>query len=399
MKKLVRWIILATLPAVVAPAATAFEPIRNQYIVVLSADAQGPVRDLARGLVASVGGGELLHVYDAALDGFAVKLPAVAARALERSPLVARVEQDTLMSLNATQFDVPSYGIDRVDQITGLDGNYDYPAGAGAGAHVYIIDTGLNTSHVDFAGRIGPGANFASNGGGLLCTLLGIGCPAADPSNVEDCNGHGTHVSGTAVGTDYGIAKSATVHAVRVFSCGGTTATSTIIAGVDWVTANAILPAVANMSLGGGASATLDNAVQAMIDAGVTAVVAAGNDDADACSQSPARLPDAITVGSTTSSDARSSFSNFGTCVDIFAPGSSIVSASSSNDTGSTTLSGTSMASPHVAGGVARYLMDNGSATPANAAAALIGTASTGLISDAGTGSPNRLMYLDPAGF
>lgn len=400
MRKLFRWVLLAALPAAVAPAATAFEPIRDQYIVVLNAaETQGPVRDLARGLVASVGGGEILHVYDAALDGFAVKLPAVAARSLQRSPLVRLVEQDTLMVLNATQFNVPSYGIDRVDQLTGLDGNYDYPAGAGVDTHVYIIDTGLNTSHVDFAGRIGPGANFASNGGGLLCSLLGLFCPAPDPSNVEDCNGHGTHVAGTATGTEYGIAKSATVHAVRVFGCGSTTSTSTIIAGVDWVTANAELPADANMSLGGGASTALDDAVQAMIDAGVTAVVAAGNDDTDACNQSPARLPAAITVGSTTSSDARSSFSNFGSCVDIFAPGSNIVSASSSNDTGSTTLSGTSMASPHVAGGAARYLSENGSATPADTAAALVGAASTGLVSDAGAGSPNRLMYLDPAGF
>lgn len=399
MNKWVRWIAMVVVPVLAVPAAQAFEPIRGQYIVVLNETADGPVLNLADRLIASVGGGELLHVYDAALDGFAVKLPAIAARALERSPLVARVEQDTLMQLNATQFNVPSYGLDRVDQVTGLDGNYDYPNAAGAGAHVYIIDTGINSSHVDFAGRLGEGRNFASNGGGLLCSLLGIGCPAPEPGNVEDCNGHGTHVAGTAAGTEYGIAKSATIHAVRVFSCAGTTATSTIIAGVDWVAQNAVAPAVANLSLGGGASQTLDDAVQGMINAGVTAVVAAGNDNTDACSQSPARLPAAITVGSTTDTDARSSFSNFGTCVDLFAPGSNIVSASSSNDTGSTTLSGTSMASPHVAGGVARYLSVNPSATPADAAAALLTIATPGQVSSAGSGSPNLLMYLDPAGF
>lgn len=399
MNKLVRWIALAVWPVLMAPAAQAFEPIRGQYIVVLDEAATGPIAQLADGLIATVGGGERLHVYDSALNGFAVKLPAIAARALARHPLVARVEQDTVMQLNATQFNVPSYGLDRVDQITGLDGHYDYPDAAGTGAHVYIIDTGINSSHVDFAGRLGESRNFASNGGGLLCTLLGIGCPAPEPDNVEDCNGHGTHVAGTAAGTEFGIAKSSIIHTVRVFSCAGTTATSTIIAGVDWVAANAIAPAVANLSLGGGASQTLDDAVQGMIDAGVTAVVAAGNDNTDACSQSPARLPAAITVGSTTSSDARSSFSNFGSCVDLFAPGSNIVSASSSSDTGSATLSGTSMASPHVAGGVARFLSESPSATPADAAAALVGAASSGLISNPGSGSPNLLMYLDPAGF
>jgi subtilisin family serine protease len=261
--------------------------------------------------------------------------------------------------------------------------------------HVYVIDTGLRASHTDFAGRVGAGRNFAPNRSTLLCTLLGLGCPAPVPTDTTDCNGHGTHVSGTAVGSTYGAAKGAIVHPVRVFSCGGTTATSTIIAGVDWVTANRQLPAVANLSLGGGVSDTLDQAVQAMIGSGVVAVVAAGNDNADACNSSPARLPAAITVGATTSTDARASYSNYGGCLDVFAPGSNVVSASYQNDTGTSTLSGTSMASPLVAGIVARYLATS-AASAAQAEAALVAASTPNVVTSAGAGSPNRLVYAAP---
>jgi subtilisin family serine protease len=223
----------------------------------------------------------------------------------------------------------------------------------------------------------------------LLCTLLGINCPVPDPNTTTDCNGHGTHVSGTA----YGIAKKALIRPVRVFSCSGTTSTSLIIAGVDWVTANRVLPAVANMSVSGAASTTLDDAVSALITSGVPVVVAAGNDNTNACNSSPSRVPAAITVGATTSTDARTSYSNYGTCLDLFAPGDKIVSASYQNDTGSATLSGTSMATPLVVGVVARYLTTVPSATPAQAVSAITAAATTNVVTGPGTGSPNRLAY------
>ncbi|AXQ27693.1 S8 family peptidase [Solimonas sp. K1W22B-7] len=378
--------------------------IPDQYIVELApGEARGgAVRQAALGLVGSVGGGELLQVYGHALNGFSVRLPAVAAEALARNPRVRRIEQDRSMFLSETQFNPPSYGLDRIDQVDlPLDNQYSYPASAGQGVHVYVIDTGLNATHVDFAGdRVQPGRNFAPNGSqGLLCTLLGIGCPPVDPANTTDCNGHGTHVSGTSVGSSFGVAKRALLHPVRVFGCGNSTTTSAIIAGVDWVTANRQLPAVVNMSLGGGASELLDTAVNNLIDAGVTAVVAAGNENANACSGSPSRVPRAITIGATTNTDARASYSNFGTCVDLFAPGSNIVSAAYNSATGTATLSGTSMASPHVAGAAARYLAANPGANAAAVDAALKASASSGKVGNPGTGSPNLLLRLDPVAY
>jgi subtilisin family serine protease len=374
--------------------------IPDQYIVELAPDAarSGPLRQVAQALVGSVGGGELRQVYTHALKGFSVRLPPIAAEALARNPRVLRIEQDRTLFLSETQFGPPSYGLDRIDQVDlPLDSQYSYPANAGQDVHVYVIDTGLNAAHTDFANRIGAGRNFAANGSeGLLCTLLGLGCPPTDPANTTDCNGHGTHVSGTAVGSSFGVAKRATLHPVRVFGCGRSTATSTIIAGVDWVTANRQLPAVANLSLGGGASDLLDTAVNNLIDAGVTVVVAAGNETANACNGSPSRVPRAITVGATTNTDARASYSNFGACVDLFAPGSNIVSAAYNNNTGSNTLSGTSMASPHVAGAAARYLTANGGANPASVDAALKAAASSGKVGNPGSGSPNLLLRLDP---
>ncbi|HSW15209.1 MAG TPA: S8 family peptidase [Solimonas sp.] len=374
--------------------------IPEQYIVELApAEATaGPVRQAALRLIAGVGGGELRQVYSHALKGFSVRLPAVAAEALARHPGVRRIEQDRTMFLSETQFDPPSWGLDRTDQVVlPLDHEYDYPANAGQGVHVYVIDTGLRAAHVDFAGRVIPGKNFAPNGNaGLLCTLLGVGCPPTNPDDTADCNGHGTHVSGTAVGSSYGVAKRAMLHPVRVFGCGNSTSTSTIIAGVDWAAGNADLPAVANLSLGGGASEALDTAINGLINAGVTVVVAAGNENANACNGSPSRVPRAITVGATTNTDARASYSNFGSCLDLFAPGSSIVSAAYNSDTGSATLSGTSMASPHVAGAAARYLTVDGGADAVAVDAALKAAASSGLVGGPGSGSSNRLLRLDP---
>lgn len=378
-------------------AASTNTLIPEQYIVTLKpgSNAAGPVRQTAQALLGRVGGGQLLQVYQHSIDGFAVRLPAVAARALSNSPLVARIEQDRRMELSATQFDA-GYNIDRLDQPSlPLDDTYSY-ASAGLGVNVYVIDTGLNASHVDFAGRIASGRNFAANStGGLLCVLLGRNCPVPDPVNTDDCNGHGTHVSGTAMGTTYGVAKGATVVPVRVFGCGNSTSTSTIIAGVDWVAGNASLPAVANMSLGGGVSATLDDAVSNLITQGVTVVMAAGNEDADACGSSPGRVTAGITVAATDASDTRASYSNFGSCVDLFAPGSNVVSASNTDDTGTNTYSGTSMASPLVAGAAARYLSTAPGASPAQVESFLEGSASAGLVADP-AGSPNLLIYLPP---
>jgi subtilisin family serine protease len=209
----------------------------------------------------------------------------------------------------------------------------------------------------------------------------------------DDCHGHGTHVAGTVGSATYGVAKGVTLIGVRVFGCGSSGSNSTIVAGINWVAANAVKPAVANMSLGGPASSTTDAAVNGLISAGVVAVVAAGNDGLNACNYSPARVANAITVGSTTSTDARSSFSNYGTCVDVFAPGSSILSTWIGSTSATNTINGTSMASPHVAGVAALYLQGNTTATPATVANAITTTATLNKVTSAGTGSPNRLLF------
>ncbi len=214
-----------------------------------------------------------------------------------------------------------------------------------------------------------------------------------DGQGTNDCNGHGTHVAGTTGGTTYGVAKQVTLHAVRVLNCQGSGSNAGVIAGVDWVTANSPSPAVANMSLGGGASSALDSAVNNSINSGVSYAIAAGNSNANACNYSPARVAAANTVGSTTSTDARSSFSNYGTCLDIFAPGSSITSAWSTSNTATNTISGTSMASPHVAGAIALYLQTNPGASPATVTQALVTNSTPNKVTSPGTGSPNRLLY------
>lgn len=383
-----------------APAQQIKNPIKSQYIVTLAQPAvamPGALADVAlqaRGLLAQVGGGTVLTTYTHALRGFSVRMSAVQADVLSRLPGVLRVEQDQLIFATATQTGA-TWGLDRIDQHNlPLNGSYVYADSAGLGVHVYVIDTGLNASHADFSGRVGGGRNFAPNSAGsLLCQLLGLGCPAADPANTTDCNGHGTHVTGTAAGTTWGVAKRATVHAVRVLGCNGSGSNSGVIAGIDWVAANAQLPAVANMSLGGSDSAALDQAVQNAIASGVTFAVAAGNDNANACSGSPNKVPEAITVGATTNTDARSSFSNFGSCVDIFAPGSGITSAWIGSATATNTIDGTSMASPHVAGAAALVLGANPSASPAEVTDAIVGNATLGVLSGVGSGSPNALLY------
>ena len=352
--------------------------IENSYIVVLNNKVVGEqgLFSIAPYIAAELAGthrGKLKHVYQHALNGFAVEMSAEDAERLSQDFRVQYVEEDGIVTADATQSN-PPWGLDRIDQRNRpLNAIYTFNW-TGSGVRAYIIDTGIRTSHTQFGGRA---SNVFDAFGG----------------NGQDCNGHGTHVAGTVGGSTYGVAKSALLRGVRVLNCSGSGSTSGVIAGVDWVRNNRINPAVANMSLGGGASSSLDTAVNNLANSGVAIAVAAGNSNTDACTQSPARAASAITVGSTTQTDARSSFSNFGVCLDLFAPGSGILSAWFSSDTATATLSGTSMASPHVAGAAALYKQANPSASASTIRNALVNNATTNVISGAGSGSPNRLLY------
>ena len=352
--------------------------IENNYIVVLDDSVIGPRGNfsiapyVAQEMVATHRG-QLKHLYQHALNGFAVEMTPEEAEALSQDFRVAYVEEDGIVTADATQSN-PPWGLDRIDQ-RNLPLNAIYTFNwTGSGVRAYVIDTGIRTTHTQFGGR-------ASN---VFDAFGGSGA---------DCNGHGTHVSGTIGGSTYGVAKSALLRGVRVLDCNGSGSNSGVVAGVDWVTNNHINPAVANMSLGGGASSALDTAVNNLANSGVPIAVAAGNSNANACNTSPARAANAITVGSTTTSDARSSFSNFGTCLDLFAPGSGILSSWFSSDTATATLSGTSMASPHVAGVAALYKQANPGASATTTRNAIVNGATTNVVTNAGTGSPNRLLY------
>jgi subtilisin family serine protease len=357
--------------------ARADKRIANQYIVVLKddvVDVEGESIRLSRDFNGDRNGG---HTYQRALKGFSVRMPEQQAARLADDPSVAFVEEDSVVSLGATQTGA-TWGLDRIDQRDlPLNSTYNFNA-TGSGVRAYIVDTGIRASHVDFGGRVISGFTAINDGLGT-----------------NDGNGHGTHVAGTVGGSTWGVAKNVTLVAVRVLDSSGNGTNSGVIAGVDFVTSNhqAGQPAVANMSLGGGASSALDTAVTNAVNDGVTFAVAAGNESQNACNVSPARAAAAITVGSTTTSDARSSFSNFGTCVDIFAPGSSITSAWRTSDTATNTISGTSMASPHVAGVAALFLETNPTASPATVTAAIINNSTPNKVTNAGTGSPNRLLF------
>lgn len=367
---------------------TVAEPAPGRYIVVLhssaarlsgeSASALPTVATVA-GDIAATRGGQVRHVYERVLRGFAIDVDDAALSRVLADPRVAYVEEDGVVRGAATQINAP-WGLDRVDQRKmPLSTTYSYD-GIAANVHAYVLDSGINTGHFDFEGRIGKG----------ISTVTGL------PQTIEDCHGHGTHVAGTLGGSYWGVAKGVTLHPVRVLNCQNLGLDSDLIAGLDWVAAKHVKPAVANLSLQGYSWST-GIAVDALIDAGVVVVAAAGNFSSDACYSAPGRVPNAITVASTTSTDARSSFSNFGTCVDLFAPGSGVPSAWIGGPKAWTHLSGTSMATPHVAGAAALYLSTHPTAKPAEVAAALIADATPDRVIDAGAGSPNRLLYI-PSG-
>jgi subtilisin family serine protease len=354
-------------------SSAAVQNVAGQYIVVLQDNVADPAT-VARDLV-NAAGGSLLRVYTSAIKGFAARLSAPAAAALQGNPLVAYVEADQVVRADVTQTmdaNGDPWGLDRIDQTAlPLSRTYSYTA-TGAGVHAYIIDTGIWTMHAEFGGR-------ANNPFDAL-HLTG-----------EDCNGHGTHVAGTIGAATYGIAKAVSLHGVRVLGCGGLGLNSDVIAGVDWVRANRIDPAVANMSLGGGKSAALDQAVTNLWNSGVFLAVAAGNDNVDACTQSPSGAPSVFTVAASTKTDAKASFSNWGTCVEAYAPGSAIVSTYLGGTTMS--LSGTSMASPHVAGVGVLYKATFGDAPSATVSNWIISNSTAGVITGNGNGTPNRLLF------
>lgn len=309
-----------------------------------------------------------------AIQGGVFELRRDEAEALQSDSRVAYIERDGRVSISSMMQATPPWGLDRLDQPTRvLDNSFTSPS-SGASVTVYVIDTGVLVTHADFQGRATSGFDFVDQ-----------------DSNATDCNGHGTHVAGTIAGATFGVAKNAKIIAVRVLDCEGSGTFSGLIQGIEWVTANRTGPSVANMSLGGGVSQAIDDAVNASIQSGVTYVVAAGNNNQNACNSSPARVPLAITVGATTKTDARSSFSNFGSCLDIFAPGSDITSSWFTSRTSTKTISGTSMAAPHVAGIAALYLAQNPTAWPSEVVSKITTNALAGRVQSAGTGSPNLL--------
>ncbi|HUP89395.1 MAG TPA: S8 family peptidase [Longimicrobiales bacterium] len=346
--------------------------IDNSYIVVLN-DGANPRS------VAAIAGVNPHYVYTAAVNGFSAELNQGQLNALQHNPNVAYVEQDAEMLATTTQSGA-TWGLDRLDQrALPLNTTYNY-GNTGAGVTAYIVDTGILFAHTEFGGRAVKGYDAVTANG-----------------TAQDCNGHGTHVAGTVGGSTYGVAKGVSLVAVRVLDCNGSGSTAGVIAGVDWVANNAVKPAVANMSLGGGASTTLDNAVKNAIARGVTFGVAAGNGNfigiaQDACKSSPARVPEAITVGATDKTDTKASWSNYGACVDFFGPGVGITSSWYTSSTATNTISGTSMATPHVVGVAALYVQSNPTATPQQVRDALFANTTKNVVKNSKTTNAHLLF-------
>ncbi|MFF9115551.1 S8 family peptidase [Streptomyces massasporeus] len=373
------------LPAQATPSAgrilqeNSANAVENSYIVVLKESAGFRANSTKGEDLLAKYGATVDWTYESVLNGYAIRISASGARSLAEDPAVEFVEQDRMVHLEATQYN-PPWGLDRIDQPRlPRDLMYRYPDTAGKSATVYVIDTGVRITHTEFAGRARHGYDFVDR-----------------DTNASDGNGHGTHVATTVAGKKYGVAKQSKIVSVRVLDNNGAGTLSGVIAGVDWVTVRRVRPAVANMSLGAGISTSLDTAVRNSIASGVTYAVAAGNSNTSADSSSPARVGSALTVGASTWIDSRSSFSNYGSRLDMFAPGSLITAGWHTSDTATTTLSGTSMATPHVAGAAAVYLTSHPSAGPATVHSALVNGATTGVLSNIGPGSPNRLLRLVP---
>ncbi|GAA2542868.1 hypothetical protein GCM10010435_08340 [Winogradskya consettensis] len=364
--------------AVVAVAPDA-DVVPDSYVILLE-QAGTAVKTQATALVKKHGG-KVRQTYSHAVRGFAATMTAEQAAKLAADPAVTAVQPNIVHHASTTQTDPPSYGLDRIDQRTRpLSATYTYTTSA-SNVHAYIIDTGIRATHADFGGRATSGFD------------------AIDGDAADDCNGHGTHVAGTVGGSAFGVAKGVQLVAVRVLDCEGSGTTAQVVAGIDWVSANAVTPAVANMSLGGGPDPALDAAVSRSIAGGVSYAIAAGNGGPlgilplDACIQSPARVPAALTVSAVDSTDHKPSWANRGTCVDVFAPGVNITSAWITDNNATTTISGTSMAAPHVAGAAALYLATHTAATPAEVHAAIVSAATPDVVTGPGLGTPNRLLY------